>query len=473
MTGLMPDARARRILAAALATSVAAGLAAEKVGVAGALLPLLAGVTLYALASYQAALAISVFLLPLASTYLLPSRMLGIGGFSPMNIIVVLSCAALLLHPVLRPQRLLTPRWPTMFYLFVFLFFGAALHGAFHAEAIPAYLREASVTAAGSPSTYLLETLLKPLEMLAMAYMVAIGVRNAREPAQLLIPLFLAAACIAGAVWYVAGTSPLPLGELASQQNRGYLSPVGMHANELGLLLNMAMSLALMSRPGSRCTAARVALAILSLLLAGAVALTFSRGAWLGLLSVVSFYLLTYRRWKMAILLVSLLAPVAALYPGPVIERASQGTDSKNPDAISSGRLNDIWRPLLAEVKRSPVAGSGLGSILWSDAARQRQILPVGHPHSAFLAAILDVGVLGSMLLAAFFVHMWRQFKRMSRTAESPLWRGFFRGAMGCVLLLLVQGLTDDSFFPTRTQPFLWLAYGCAVALAARGRGRP
>lgn len=470
-TLVMPDAAARCIFAVALGAAAVVGMAADKVGMAAALLPLMAAVTLYAITRYQAALAISVFLLPLASTYLLPSRMLGISGLSPMNIIVVLSCGALVLHPLLRRERLLTPRWPIMFYLFVFLFVGAALHGAFYAEAIPAYLRETNVTAAGSPFTYLLETLLKPLEMLAMAYMLAIGVRNVRQPAHFLIPLFLSAGCIAGAVWYVAATSPSALAELASQQSRGYLSSIGMHANELGLLLNMAMALALMSLPGCGRRAASAALIILNLVLAGAVVLTFSRGAWLGLLSVAFFFLVTHRRWKTGLLAV-LLVSAAAFHPGPVIERATQGMDSKNPDAISSGRLNEIWRPLLAEVARSPALGSGHGSILWSDAARQRQILPVGHPHSAFLAAILDVGLLGLILLAAFLAHMWRLFKRMSRTGDSPLWRGFFRGAMACVLLLLVQGLTDDSFFPTRTQPFLWLAYGCAVAMAARQGAR-
>lgn len=462
------DAQSWRICLAALLVAAGAGLAAEKGGIALALvLPVLAAATIYALANYHAALWISIFVLPLASTYLLPSRMLGISGLSPMNLVFALPLAALLLHPLLRRQRPMVPVWPAVFWLFCFLFVAAAIHGAFQAHAIPAYLRELGVTTAGSAPTYLLEALLKPLEMLAIAYMLSIGVRNVRKPEQFLFPLFFSAACLASAVLYVAASSPLPLAELASQQSRGYLSSIGMHANELGLLLNMAAALALMSTPGCRRRPARLALGVLSCVLAGAVMLTFSRGAYLGLFAVLVFFLVSQRRLKTLLVFITLIAAAAALHPGPVIERATQGMDSKNPDAISSGRLNDIWLPLLVEVKRSPVIGSGLGSILWSEPARQRHILPVGHPHSAFLGAMLDVGLLGSALIAAFFVHMWRRFRRLSRTLDDPLWRGFFKGAMACIVLLVVQGATDDSFFPTRTQPFLWLAYGCAVGLGA------
>lgn len=460
---------ARTLFIAALGFAVIIGVVAEQVGLAhAAALPLAAALATYALCNYQAALWLSAFVLPLASTYLLPSKMLGISGFSPMNIIVALPLLALLLHLLLHRKKLHIPPWPPMFFLFVFLFLAGGIHGAFYATSIPSYFLELNVTTASSVPAYLLEALLKPLEMLGIVYMLSIGVRNAVKPELFLVPVFLSAACIAGAILYVAASSPLPLAELSSQQNRNYLSGIGMHANELGLLLNMATALVLACLAGCRGRMLKIALGILSAVLACAVVLTFSRGAYLGLFSVIIFSLVVQRRLNIAGVLIFLVIAGAAFNPSPVSERAAQGIESSDPDAISSGRLKEIWLPLLPEIRNSPLIGHGLSSILWSQAARERQILPVGHPHSAFLGAVLDVGVLGSMLIGLFFVHMWRLFRGLGKHANAPLWRSFFSGAMACILLLLVQGVTDDSFLPTRTQPFLWLAYGYAVALYAR-----
>lgn len=461
------------VFIAAVITAVIIVAAAELVGFAfAAALPVAIAAGIYAACNYTVALWISALVLPLASTYLIPSKMLGISGLSPMNIILALSLLALLLDLPLRNRRLLTPPWPAMFFIFVFIFLAGAIHGALYATSIPSYFRELNVVTASSASTYLLESLLRPVEMLLISYMLSIGVRNARKPELFLVPVFLSAACMAGAVLYVAGTSPLTLAELSSQQNRGYLSSIGMHANELGLLLNMATALALLCVPECRNRPAKIALGSLTVILACAVVLTFSRGAYLGLFSVIMFFLIVHRRLMTAIVFTLLVIACAALSASPVSGRVAQGMESNDPDEISSGRIKEIWAPLLPEISRSPIVGNGLGSILWSDAAKQRTILPVGHPHSAFLGALMDFGILGTIGIAAFFVHMWRLFRDLSKRAEGTVWRGFFSGAMACILLLLVQGATDDSFVPTRSQPFLWLAYGCAVALSATQAGR-
>ena len=51
----------------------------------------------------------------------------------------------------------------------------------------------------------------------------------------------------------------------------------------------------------------------------------------------------------------------------------------------------------------SPIWGQGLGSIMWSEAMKSGTILEVSHPHNAYLQALLDMGVLGLVLVCAFF----------------------------------------------------------------------
>jgi O-antigen ligase len=206
----------------------------------------------------------------------------------------------------------------------------------------------------------------------------------------------------------------------------------------------------------------------LNFLLAIAILLTFSRGAYLGSLTVIGFMLYVQRKFFM-FLLALLLFPIAALLmPQAVTERATHGMQGNDIDAITSGRVVEIWQPLLPEITKSPLLGSGIGSILWSDAAKQQTILPVGHPHSAYLGMLLDFGLLGTAVIILFFKHMWHLFTELGKHAQDPLWRGFFTGAAACILLLLVQGTTDDSFMPTRTQPFLWLAYGMAIGFISK-----
>jgi O-antigen ligase len=245
-----------------------------------------------------------------------------------------------------------------------------------------------------------------------------------------------------------------------------------MHANELGLLLNTAMSLALFSFFSVRKVGLRVVLAILTGVLGLAVLLTFSRGAWLGTVAVFG-YLLFVRRNFVLFAVALLLIPVAALLmPEGVTERATHEVGNNNVDAISSGRVDDIWKPIIPEIFKHPFVGGGSGSILWSDAAKEQNMLPVGHPHSAYLGVLLDLGLVGAVIILLFFGHMWRLYRRVADNVPERLWQGFFHGAAACILLMFVQGLTDDSFLPSRTQSYVWISYGIAIGFASRLKAR-
>jgi hypothetical protein len=75
-----------------------------------------------------------------------------------------------------------------------------------------------------------------------------------------------------------------------------------------------------------------------------------------------------------------------------------------------------------------------------------------------------------------------RAARQAARLAQGAL-AGFFTGGAACILLLVVQGLTDDSFMPAFTHVYFWLCYGAAVGTLARAqsvhatsspaRGRP
>src|SRR5256885_699164 len=169
--------------------------------------------------------------------------------------------------------------------------------------------------------------------------------------------------------------SGVALRELASSSSREFLSPLGLHANELGRLYEVAYALLLFTwaeskRPGLRL----VLLASMGWMIV-AMVLTFSRGAFLGFIVV----------------------------------------------------------------------------------------------NALFLLALLDMGVVGLILVCAYFVHVWKGFRASSvDPALSPIMRGFYLGAAAGLASLLISYVTDSSLMPKPEQVFLWLAIGMMYGQLAK-----
>jgi O-antigen ligase len=450
---------------ASLLTGLVAGMFGGVVALIALLLVFFMAI---AISDYRAGILLAVVLLPLSATNLIPRELFGITGFNPLNATLLMAVTSVLFMYLFHRGEIAIPKYPRVFWIYLATLALAAIHGAFHVSSIPAFYKALQIINFDTPAGYVRDIFLKPVLILVTAFMLSIAIRNARRPLVFLVPLFCSAMILPIAILAyltVAGTS---LTELALSESRGTLSVIGMHANELGLMFNMAFALTLFcffSMPGGfgKCL---MGLAVVVLIVA--ITLTFSRGAYLGFLAVVVYFLYTQRKFRIMLLGLVLIPATILLVPQAVVERATTGAQDRNIDTITAGRLDSIWRPLLPEVQSSPIIGNGLNSILWSDPARRGGILKVAHPHSAYLGVLLDLGLLGALVIILFFWHMRRLFNTLAERSNEPIWRGFFRGAVACILLLLVQGLTDDRFTPTFPQTFLWLAYGMALGLMAR-----
>lgn len=416
---------------------------------------------------YKYGVLMTILLLPLSASRVVPREMLGLTGLNPFNLVLLTTLFLVLITRVLQPRKLHLPAvsLPACLYLLC-LFLGAA-NGLLHAGTIPAYFRSLQVISFDSPLGYVLEMLVKPVLILLAAYLVAIAVANARQPKALLASLFLSATVLP----LLLITQVLLTRTTLSSMVSGGESLSGVHVNELGLMFNMAFALALFCFFSRGAGARRWWLGLVLAVLAAGILLTFSRGAYLGLVTVLIFFL--YRKKRLDLMLLGLLVlPLAVLFlPEAVMQRAATGLGNGDVDTISAGRVNDIWRPLLPEFAASPLIGQGISSVLWSEPARTSNFFMagrVGHPHSAYLGMLLDFGLLGTLVICLFFSHMWRSFILLARRHPDALWRDFFSGAAACLLVLLVQGVTDDRATPTVAQSNLWLAYGIALGMLGR-----
>ena len=196
--------------------------------------------------------------------------------------------------------------------------------------------------------------------------------------------------------------------------------------------------------------------------------LTFSRGAWLGLLfaGAVFVVLLNPR--------LILLAPFAliALYfvlPDTVISRFTSIGDLT--DNSTSYRVY-VWMGVLAMLKNYWLCGIGPGDAAFNAVypAYSYNGIVAPHSHNLFLQIVCDAGIAA---LAVFLILLFVYFRMMcSALSREKDWRSRMLqiACISGVCGFMVQAMTDYSFYNYRLMFYFWafLALGAAAARRTR-----
>src|SRR5437867_221476 len=406
-----------------------------------------------------------ILLMPISSSRFFPHAILGINGLNPLNLLLVGTLGSYLFRRLSeRSLGRFMPRPLLWLYIVPILIAGAL--GVPHFGDIPPVLFN-RLLEFDTVTGYVRELVVKPLLIVIFALLVGAAVSRSDKPEKFLIPTLISIWVMCSMVIVFVYQSGVSLAELASSTSREFLSPLGMHANELGRMYEVSYALLLFTWAESKESKLRFALFASMAPVVFALMLTFSRGAFLGFI-VVNVLFLLWRRNLKTLIFGALLAAIALLLlPSAVYDRVTTGFGhgfGSGTDMISAGRIEHLWLPLLPEVPRSPIYGHGLGSILWSEPMRRGAglaILVAGHPHNAYLQALLDMGAAGLILVCAYFGHIWKGFRALSvDPALSPTLRGFYLGAAAGLVAMSISYLTDSSLLPRPEQTFLWLAIG-------------
>ena len=196
--------------------------------------------------------------------------------------------------------------------------------------------------------------------------------------------------------------------------------------------------------------------------------LTFSRGAWLGLVfaAAVFFVLLDPR--------LILLAPFAliALYfvlPDTVIARFTSIGNLK--DNSTSYRVS-IWMGSLAMLKDGYwLCGVGPGDAAFNQVypAYSYNTIVAPHSHNLFLQIVCDAGicalVIFLLVLFWFFRSLCKGLARKQDFEGKMLHIAFISGMAG----FLVQAMTDYSFYNYRVMLIFWVYLAVGMVVARRG----
>ncbi|MGY8685302.1 O-antigen ligase family protein [Bradyrhizobium sp. UFLA05-153] len=422
------------------------------------MLPIAAAVVL---ANYRNGVWLLVLLLPFASTQLVPRGVFGVTGFNSENCLLVLTLSSLCLASLLSWETVRFPRLPLALLIYVALIALAAYRGSGSAELAITLPGDEPLTV----SRYLLENFAKSMIIVIVAWLAATVSRNAHGKPLIWALALAYVAFFAIIVGYLV-VDGISLQRLASAEERHFLDWAGLHANEVGLMANLGFAILLYTALATAQPLPRLMLFACAVAAATTAALSFSRGALFGLAIVIGYYLFSRRRAGQFVLALSIIVGVTLILPNAFLERATTGFDTEDVQAITAGRLDSIWRPLLPTFWDAPILGHGLSSTLWATPNIRGEMLPVGHPHSAYLGVLLDLGMVGVLVVAAFFWSAWAMFRRLAKNHPDPQWRGVFEGGVVCLICLAVQGLTDDRFVPTYPQVALWLCYGLALGQA-------
>jgi O-antigen ligase len=424
----------------------------------------------FVLRDFRIGVVLLILLMPISSTSMFPRTMLGITGLSPVTLLLAGTLGSYLLHGLSDGSlRRFVPR--PLLWLYVVPIVIAGAMGVVHVDDIAPVLLMNKKFALNGVAAYISTQVVYPLLMVVFALLVGAAASHSEKPEKFLVPTWIAMWVTSSIVIVFVYLSGISLGELASSTSREFLSDLGMHANEWGRMYAFAYALLLFTWAESKGPGIKIALLASMGCVVVALILTFSRGSFLGFIVVNALFLL-WRRNAKALILFGLLAAVALFaLPEAVYDRVTTGFGGSSesefeggPDAISAGRIKFIWLPLLPEVLRSPIYGHGLGSIVWSEAMHRGAgvtIAAVGHPHNAYLQLLLDMGIVGLILVCAYFAHLWKGFRASSvDPTVPPNLRGFYLGAAAGLVSLMISYITDSSLLPRPEQVFMWVAIG-------------
>lgn len=205
--------------------------------------------------------------------------------------------------------------------------------------------------------------------------------------------------------------------------------------------------------------------------------LTWSRGAWLGFIfALIAFLLIWNRRSMWLIVLGAASVPfLPFILPDTIVSRFT--SIGNLADSSTSYRVN-IWRGAMHMAKDYLFTGIGVGEGPWK-VIYPNYTLPgieaAPHSHNLFIQITLEMGIFGILffLIAIFLLAKlaFSLISRLGREDTSTLEKNYatnaklaIAGPLCGLLAVLIQGLTDNSWYNYRVYLMFWLMLGLIPA---------
>jgi O-antigen ligase len=253
-----------------------------------------------------------------------------------------------------------------------------------------------------------------------------------------------------------------------SQRVMGYFSALTENPNDLALVLNLVLPFTIVLLRSAEGVATRIAAAGMIGLFVVAIVVTFSRGGFITLATVIVVYLVKLvRQGRPGVAWAVVVAAVLALplMPASYVNRLATIGDA-SADATNSAQ--DRWRDLgvaATYIVTHPVVGAGFGqSALAMNEARGTYWVSV---HNMYLEYGVDLGVPGMVMFVLIVVYALGNTAAASRMALAAGHRQMFLAADGLQVSLIAFAVAAF-FHPCGALSFLFF-YLAGLAVALRG----
>ena len=211
------------------------------------------------------------------------------------------------------------------------------------------------------------------------------------------------------------------------------------------------------------------------LLGSAAVAWSYARTAWIGLLAGV-LVALAFRGRRV---LLAGAAALAVLAAGAVLIEPSlavRGAALVNAgDPASSARVR-LWRTAVRIWQDHPITGAGLGSFKthFEEYKVPGEYFARGHPHNDFLNILVGSGILGLVAFLALVAVLFHRAltTRARAPASMSAERAILSAAVAALVAFLVAGLGQCYLTDEETAMIFWFTVACAMVVAREAEVR-
>lgn len=403
------------------------------------------------------ALAAYILIMPFTEMSIINEAFLDLPGFKPINVLALIVIIAAFAH---RNRSVSIPRSAAIFtFLYLLIFTFIVLRSLHNLDMINKFDQgDLSV------SRYLLSHYLKPLFYCMSFIIISLFVNNLRDVKYIMNILIISISLLS---FYLLYSYLFVIGDSSDLRvvEDYYSSALGMHRNDLSTFYILCFPVLLANYYFKKSV-----ISIMSICISiAAIGFLYSRAAYFTVILSSIIYLIVSRRTKFLPLLLVFAIAVLSVLSTSIIERASKGIGSGDLNQISSGRVDDIWLPLVSDYIRHPsklLFGNGRYAIVSSNATIRGAVLEgIKHPHNMFLELIMDAGLLGFTIILVMLGGLMKRLRNSIYRIRYLELLEYRHAVFVSLLAYLIAGITDRSFFPYHANFFFWIIIGLSISI--------
>ena len=217
--------------------------------------------------------------------------------------------------------------------------------------------------------------------------------------------------------------------------------------------------------------------------MAACLILTWSRGAWIGFLLAFIILLLMWNRRAVWIIVGGVIAvPFATLVlPAEIVNRIT--SIGNMADSSTSYRVG-IWRGAMHMIKDHLLTGIGIGEKAWGKVYPDYTLPGIEkapHSHNLFMQITLETGIFGIIVFLLVLILLVKitftlvsdvsaSEKDFGKDKSKSALRLAVAGPFCGLFAVLIQGLTDYSWYNYRVFLMFWLTAGLIPAIAKHSK---